>query len=146
MPFEARKNMKYGPGRYPIQLVEGDEVPAPVKKSLLKKGRVAEVSMYSGRSWASQVAVRDAKEDAIINAMDPGSDRDKAIKSMARNFPLTPPLTRESNLVAGKPVAEPELPAAVEAPAPAIIDEDPTPAPVKRIIKPRTKKVLRRKG
>lgn len=54
MPFEARKRMKWGPGRNPVQLEPGDEVPAPIKKVLLQNRHVAVVESIDGVKWSER--------------------------------------------------------------------------------------------
>jgi hypothetical protein len=54
MPFEARKRMKWGPGRNPVQLEAGDEVPLPIKRVLLQNEHVAKVESFPGVAWADR--------------------------------------------------------------------------------------------
>lgn len=54
MPFECRRNMTWGPGNTPVALKGGDEVPAPVKATLLQIGHVAKVAAVAGKKWCDQ--------------------------------------------------------------------------------------------
>lgn len=54
MPFEARKNMTWGPHRGAVELRAGDEVPSPVKRNLFRNGFVVSVEAVAGKKWCDQ--------------------------------------------------------------------------------------------
>jgi hypothetical protein len=93
--------MKYGPGRTPVQLDYGDEVPAPVKKTLLQRGWVVEVEQVSGRSWADACEARDAKELRRIESLPDGPEKDQAVKLLERvmETPVVAPTVHETQVV-----------------------------------------------
>lgn len=94
--YEARKTMKYGPGRRPVVVHAGDEIPAPVKRNLIEFGWVAEVTHYSGRSWEQACKDRDLAEDIEIANMPDGPAKEHAKKWRARE--LDPSLVAQQTI------------------------------------------------
>lgn len=76
--YEARRRMQYGPGRNPAWVDVGDEIPSPVKKSLLERGWVAEVEQFSGRPWSEIAYERDVAEQDRIDKMPEGPKKIRA--------------------------------------------------------------------
>jgi hypothetical protein len=46
--------MTWGPGKNPVLLLPGDEVPAPVKRIHVQNGHIAAVEEVSGKPWKDQ--------------------------------------------------------------------------------------------
>lgn len=133
MPFVARKRMKWGPGRTPVQLEPGDEVPLPIKKVLIQSRHVVLADSVSGilwadrpedvrRAWAecngiSYLSEQRQGEDAPVEVASKShpsrlvSAESEAppvppMRSEARSNPAVPPPSIEVESEA-KPIAEP---------------------------------------
>jgi hypothetical protein len=85
--------MKWGPGREPVQLLPGDEVPPPIKRALLKR-HIEERAEVPGKLWKDQPveaqrawAESNGKTFLTERSIDPagGPERIETVKAVRVN-------------------------------------------------------------